>query len=102
MILIAAMAGNGLNALVYQSGHHSIGASTAVFSALGIASMMQAAVKWRQPEKRKWAWLPPASALALLAFLGASLKTDILAHFFGLADRIGCRSIDRVDSQKTA
>lgn len=83
-ILVAAMVGNGLNALVYQSGHHSIGASTAVFSALGIVSMMQAAVKWRQPEKRKWAWLPPASALALLAFLGASLKTDILAHFFGL------------------
>ena len=83
-ILIAAMAGNGLNALVYQSSHNSIGASTAVFSALGIASIMQAAAKWRQPEKRKWAWLPPASALALLAFLGASLKTDILAHFFGL------------------
>ncbi len=88
-ILIAAMAGNGINALVYQSGHNSIGASTAVFSALGLASIMQAAVKWRQPEKRKWAWLPPASALALLAFLGASLKTDILAHFFGLLTGLG-------------
>jgi len=82
-ILTTAMAGNGLNALVYQAGHHSIGASTAVFSALGIAGMMRAVMRWRHPEERKWAWLPPAAALALLAFLGASLKTDILAHFWG-------------------
>ena len=92
-ILVSAMVGNGLNALVYQSGHNSIGASTAVFSSLGIASIMQAAVKWRQPEKRKWAWLPPAAALALLAFLGASLKTDILAHFFGLLTGLGAGAL---------
>ena len=84
VILISAAVGNGFNALIYQSGHHSIGASTAVFSALGIASMMQAVVRWRNPEKRKLAWLPPAAAVALLAFLGASLKTDRLAHFWGL------------------
>ena len=84
VILISAAVGNGFKALIYQSGHHSIGASTAVFSALGIASMMQAVVRWRNPEKRKLAWLPPAAAVALLAFLGASLKTDILAHFWGL------------------
>jgi len=83
-ILVTAMAGNMLNAMVYQSGHHSIGASTAVFSALGIVSMLQAVIRWRDPAKRKWCWLPPAAALALLAFLGASLKTDILAHFWGL------------------
>jgi rhomboid protease GluP len=42
MILASGIAGNLMNALAYQTGHLSVGASTAVFGAVGILCAFQA------------------------------------------------------------
>lgn len=83
MILFAGAAGNLLNAWAYTSGHLSIGASTAVFGAIGILSGYQF-LRWRKSSRKKAAaWLPLACGLALLGFLGAGEHVDLTAHLFG-------------------
>ncbi|NOY68261.1 MAG: rhomboid family intramembrane serine protease [Deltaproteobacteria bacterium] len=83
MILFSGALGNLANALVYQNGHLSIGASTAVFGAVGFLSGCQFIRKRQAGVRRFAAWLPIAGGLALLAMLGAGLHVDITAHFFG-------------------
>ncbi len=83
MVLVSGMLGNLFNALLFQSGHYSIGASTAVFGAVGIVAAHLFMVKWRQFGHRLKTWLPLGSGLALLAILGASINTDVTAHLFG-------------------
>lgn len=83
MILASGMLGNLANALLYKSGHHSIGASTAVFGAIGIAAAHQLITKWQQTGQRFKAWVPFGGGLALLGLLGSSPNTDLMAHFFG-------------------
>lgn len=83
LILASGMAGNFLNAFFFGSGHLSIGASTAVFGALGILASQQVADKLRLPGQRLKAWIPLAGGLALLGLLGSAANTDITAHFFG-------------------
>jgi len=83
LILGSGIFGNLINAYVYASGHRAIGASTAVFGALGLLCAYQFIKKVRTPGSRFQIWLPLGAGLALLAFLGASTHTDILAHLFG-------------------
>jgi len=84
MILISGMAGNLINAFMYESAHVSIGASTAVFGAIGILAGYQG-VRVKQTTRRfKTAWLPLAGGLALLGMLGSGdVSVDIMAHLFG-------------------
>ena len=82
-VLSSGIAGNVLNAVVYKAGHSSIGASTAVFGALGILTAWQFLRRARQPGRRFKALLPLGAGLALLGFMGSSVHTDILAHLFG-------------------
>ncbi len=83
-ILLAGGLGNALNALVEPAEHTSIGASTAVFAALGLL----ATLVWRRGPSH-WArglrsWLPLAAGVMLLAFLGfGGERTDIGAHVAG-------------------
>jgi membrane associated rhomboid family serine protease len=87
LLLAAGICGNALNALIQQSGHISIGASTAVFGAIGILSSLSRG-RPRQQRWRRWG-LPFAAALALLAILGTEGKqTDLGAHFFGFLSGI--------------
>lgn len=83
MILSSGIAGNVLNAVVYKTGHSSIGASTAVFGALGILSAWQMLRRVKQPGRRLKALMPLGAGLALLGFMGSSVHTDVLAHLFG-------------------
>ncbi len=83
MILISGMVGNLSNALLFQTGHHSIGASTAVFGAVGLAAAHQFIVKWRQHHRHFKAWIPLGGGLALLGMMGSSINTDLTAHLFG-------------------
>ncbi len=82
--LLMAGLGNVLNALVTPPEHTSIGASTAVFAALGLL----ATLVWRRGPSR-WArglraWLPLAAGVMLLAFLGfGGERTDFGAHIAG-------------------
>lgn len=79
--------GNLLNALWYHVGHASIGASTAVFAAVGVLAATQVSVD-RSTEKGPRRWLeraaPVVGGIALLGMLGAGPHTDLLAHLFGL------------------
>jgi rhomboid protease GluP len=83
MILMTGVLGNLANAALFQYGHISIGASTAVFGAVGILAAYQLYRKIQIPGQRMRAWLPIAGGLALLAFLGSSEHSDLTAHLFG-------------------
>lgn len=83
LILSAGALGNLVNAWVQSPGHSSVGASTAVFGAVGILSALSL-VRYRQQLRHRWP-LPVAAALALLAILGTEGRnTDLGAHMFGL------------------
>lgn len=89
IILFSGGLGNLANALFYKVGHLSIGASTAVFGALGFLAAYQflRKIKQRRQERVK-AWLPLAGGLALLAILGSGAGSDIMAHLFGFVSGI--------------
>jgi membrane associated rhomboid family serine protease len=89
LVLLAGAAGNGLNALLHQSRHLAIGASTAVFGAIGILGAIQFWGKWRLPGQRLRALLPLGAGIALLGFLGAGRHTDLMGHLFGFIAGIG-------------
>jgi len=57
-----------------------VGASTAVFGAIGVLGGLQ----FGRKRRRRGAWLPVAGSLALLAMLGSDPGADIVAHLFGL------------------
>jgi len=85
MVLLTGFLGNLANAALQLPAHRSIGASTAVFGAIGLLSAFQFWNKYRRPGHRLKAWLPLAGGLALLGLLGtAGEHTDIMAHLFGL------------------
>jgi membrane associated rhomboid family serine protease len=89
-VLAAAAAANGLNAWVESPAHRSIGASTAVFAALG----MLVAYTWRRGFLRHTPWrariAPIVAGLGLLAFTGtAGENTDLGAHLFGFIAGFG-------------
>jgi membrane associated rhomboid family serine protease len=83
-VLLAAGGANVLNAWVQSPAHRSIGASTAVFAALGLLM----AYIWRRGYWRGTPWrariAPIVAGIGLLAFTGtAGENTDLGAHLFG-------------------
>src|SRR5262249_50176846 len=83
-IVAAGAFGNFLDALLMPPTHSAIGASTAVFSTLGLV----AAYSWRRRSGRAaswpYRWAPLIAAVALLALLGTGGEhTDVLAHLTG-------------------
>ena len=85
LILVSGALGNGVNAWLHGPGHSSIGASTAVFGAVGLLAGIQAVRRLRRPLRRRASWLPLAAAAGLLAMLGTSERADLGAHLSGLA-----------------
>ncbi len=83
MILLSGAAGNMATAAWYQHGHVAIGASTAVFGALGICVALNLWRHARIPQPSWRMWLPLAGGLALLGFLGGSPHSDVMAHLSG-------------------
>ena len=83
-ILLSGGMGNLMNALFFQSNHNSIGASTAVFGALGIMSGIRVRLGTVRCQSFKYRVAPLVAAICLLALLGADPNTDIMAHAFGL------------------
>ncbi len=83
-IVAAAATGNAANTLLLESAHRSIGASTAVFAALGLV----AGYVWRGQlmAQDRWSYRygPIVGGLALLMFTGTGGEnTDIGAHLLG-------------------
>lgn len=93
LILLSGAIGNLINAWTYRNEpHFSIGASTAVFGALGILVACQTAETLRSGKHlRLWQMILPIGAgLALLGHLGAGeYPTDVLAHLWGFIAGIG-------------
>lgn len=90
LILWSGIAGNLVNALLQSPDHRSVGASTALFGAIGAAGML-GVVRRQRSRARKWL-LPFAGAAGLLAMLGAGDGeglTDIGAHLFGFGCGLG-------------
>ena len=84
LVLLAGAGGNFLNALMHGSSHISVGASTAIFGAVGMLGVLGMSRRRRRGLIKRRAWLPVAAALALLAMLGtAGPRVDIFAHLFG-------------------
>ena len=82
LLLGSGALGNLVNALVQAPTHRSVGASTAVFGAVGILAAISM-VRYRNHLQRRW-FIPVAAGLALLAILGTEGKnTDLGAHLFG-------------------
>ena len=82
------VAGGGIadlvEALSAPPWHRSVGASTAVFTALGL----MAAYTWRErlPLRQSWVqrWGPLVAGVVLLGWLGTAGKdTDVMAHVLG-------------------
>jgi membrane associated rhomboid family serine protease len=85
LILLSGILGNMASALLHGSGYVSIGASTAVFGAIGLLVGKAIVRRHRQNEDRRKAWLPLGGGLAFLAMLGATgQRVDLTAHFLGL------------------
>ncbi|HTF35336.1 MAG TPA: rhomboid family intramembrane serine protease [Myxococcota bacterium] len=87
VLLVAAGAGaNALTALARGPGHDSLGASTAVFAAVGALASLGVARRRRGRRSRRWQdFAPLAAGLGLLAMLGTAPEADVFAHLFGLA-----------------
>lgn len=88
LLLVAGTLGNWANAQVQLPTHSSVGASTAVFAAVGVLAAINL-VRHRLDRRGQWK-LIVVGALALLALLGTEGKnTDLGAHFFGFIFGVG-------------
>jgi len=92
LTLCAGAAGNFINSQAFGARHDSLGASTAVFGAIGILGAVRGLREHGLSLRR--AAVPIAGAAGLLAFLGAgeSLhggRVDVGAHFFGFFAGVG-------------
>jgi rhomboid protease GluP len=83
-IVLAAATGNALNTLFLDATHRSIGASTAVFAALGLVAGYVWFGKLMSQERWSNRYGPIVGGLALLMYTGTGGEnTDIGAHFLG-------------------
>lgn len=88
-IVLSGAVGNALNAAIQPASHDSIGASTAVFGALGIL----AAHAWRGTAGRRpravERWAPLVSGVVLLSMFGlGGERTDVVAHITGFGSGV--------------
>ena len=83
LILAAGASGNLANAIFHGPGHVSVGASTAVFGAVGLLAGRAMAQRIRRGEGGLRLWVPIAAGLALIAMLGTGERSDVWAHGFG-------------------
>ncbi|MBU1169678.1 MAG: rhomboid family intramembrane serine protease [Proteobacteria bacterium] len=93
MVLLTGILGNGMNALFFKSHHLSIGASTAIFGAVGILASYRSIQIFSQKGVHSSTLLPLGAGLALLGLLGASAHADLTAHLFGYFSGLLCGAI---------
>ncbi|MHB8814636.1 MAG: rhomboid family intramembrane serine protease [Steroidobacteraceae bacterium] len=75
---------NLLEGLFGPPWHQSVGASTAVFTALGLMSAFTWRERLRLPQRWVQRWGPLVAGICLLGWLGtAGKETDIMAHLLG-------------------
>jgi membrane associated rhomboid family serine protease len=83
-ILVAGAAGNALNMLLLETSHRSVGASTAVFAALGLVAGFVWRGKFMAQDRWPYRAGPIVGGFALLMYTGTGgPNTDIGAHLMG-------------------
>lgn len=83
-IVVASAAANFLNISLLESTHRAIGASTAVFAALGLVSGFVWRAKLMAQDRWPYRLGPIVGGIALLAYTGTGdANTDIGAHLAG-------------------
>jgi len=83
-IIAAAATGNAANTLLLESAHRSIGASTAVFAALGLVAGFVFRGQLMAQDRWSYRYGPVVGGLALLMYTGTGgPNTDIGAHLLG-------------------
>jgi membrane associated rhomboid family serine protease len=89
LIAAASLTGNlAIAALYYPGPYRSLGASTAIFAALGILTGRAIRAVVRDPASRRWqaVFAPAAAGLTVLALFGAGgFEVDVGAHATGFA-----------------
>ncbi|MDH3626729.1 MAG: rhomboid family intramembrane serine protease [Acidobacteriota bacterium] len=105
-ILVGGILGNIANALLQPATHSSVGASTAVFAALGLLVTL-ALLHARHRRIGAWKLGPLVAGALLLAWTGmGGERTDVLAHVMGLVSGlvvgVGCGFIPREQLENTA
>jgi len=89
LLLLSGALGNLATAAWHGSLHRSVGASTALFGAIGALAATELVRRRRRDLHWRQAWLPLAGGLALLAMLGTGRGSDLAAHVFGLVAGVG-------------
>ncbi len=87
-ILLAGSLGNAIDMLVSPTGHRAVGASTAVFAALGLLAGFGWAQTSSWRDRRFYRWAPLFGGVCLLLLLGTGAgdqHVDVLGHLLGFA-----------------
>ncbi len=83
-IFVGGIGGNLLNAWIRPGTHFSVGASTAVFAALGLVAAYAWRMRYDDSQLKLQRWAPLIAAVILLGYLGAGgERTDVGAHVAG-------------------
>lgn len=83
-VLLAGVAGNGINTLVQDYSHTAIGFSTSVFAAVGALAGVRSRERSSEFSGTLEKMAPVAAGLGLLAMLGTGGgNVDVAAHVFG-------------------
>ena len=85
LILLSGALGNVASAVAHGSGHLAVGASTAIFGAVGILCGQQFVRRRSRRSRSAPAWVALAAGVGLLAMLGTGESSDMAAHVSGLA-----------------
>jgi rhomboid protease GluP len=89
LMLGSGAVGNLLTALWHGSQYRSVGASTALFGAIGALAATEFVRRHRLKLGWNKAWLPIAGGVGLLAMLGTGRGSDFTAHLMGLGAGVG-------------
>lgn len=97
LVLLGAGAANWIEAHFAPEGYRSVGASTAVFTALGLLSAYSWSTRFRLPQRWAARWGPLVAGIALLGWTGTGgaeatgprgadgAEVDVVAHALGFA-----------------
>jgi membrane associated rhomboid family serine protease len=86
LIVLGGGIANLLEGLFGPPWHQSVGASTAVFTALGLMAAYTWHDRLRVPQRWVQRWGPLVAGVCLLGWLGtAGKETDVMAHILGFA-----------------
>lgn len=84
--LFAGACANYLEMLIAPASHRALGASTAVFAALGLLTGLAWTERLSFRERHWYRWAPLIAGVCLLTLFGAGAEhVDVLGHFLGFA-----------------